>query len=162
MRLLALTTCFALVLTNACDDGAIDLVATPSPESSRSISLTADSAVTALDSGLVNTNPRYRCTMGLRVRANSTISGETAVWTGGSYQLVATGSDGLSVPLSIGDLVGWFGTGRVGPGEVVATTQTFESTRRFNAVTVSITVDLFAKGEPSGHSRTLSTSFACG
>src|SRR3569833_928824 len=125
MRRLALTTCLALTVTAACDGSTTDLV-TPSPaESARSIALAPDSAVTALDSSLVNTNPRYRCTMGLRVRGSSTISGETAVWTGGSYQLVATGQGGLTVPFCVGVLVGWFGTDPVVLGVVVVVSCVF-------------------------------------
>ena len=160
MRLLALTLGLAFVLTDGCGD-TIDL-SPSSPESPRSIALEADSAVTALDSSLVNTLPHYRCTMGLRVRGSSTISGETAVWTGGSYRLVETASDGVDVRLTAGDLVGWFGTDRVGPGEVVATSRAFESNRRFDAVVVNVTVDLVAEGDPSRHSRALTTSFRCG
>lgn len=162
MRLRAMTVCLALVLTDACDDSAIDLVTSPSPESSRSISLSADSAVTALDSSVVNTNPHFRCAMGLRVRGSSTITGETAVWTGGHYQLVGSASSGPQVPVTVNELVGWFGTDRVGPGEVVATTRAFESGHRFTTVIVSITVELFIPGDPSRRTQTLSTSFACG
>ena len=100
--------------------------------------------------------------MGLRVRGGSTISGETAFWTGGSYQLVESGNDGPVVPLSVVDLIRWFDTDRVQPGEVVTATRTFDSNRPFNGVIVTIHVDLFADGDASGTPETLSTSFGCG
>ena len=159
MRRLAATLCFALMLTDGCDDGTIDLSVSPSPSS---ISLAADSAVTALDSMLVNTTPHYQCTMGLQVRGSSPISGETALWTGGSYRLVELAADGPSVPLSVNDLIRWFGVDRVRPGEVVTATRTFDSTRPFVAVAVTIQVSLFTEGESSRTPQTLSTSFGCG
>jgi hypothetical protein len=161
MRPLAATLCFALMLTDGCDDSTIDLSVSPSPSSS-SISLAADSGVTALDSMLVNTSPHYQCTMGLRVRGSSPISGETALWTGGSYRLVESAGDGPAVPLSVNDLIRWFDVDRVRPGEVVTATRTFDSTRPFVAVTVTIQVSLLTEGESSRTPQTLSTSFGCG
>ena len=159
MRPLAATLCLALILADACDGSTIDLSPSVSPPS---ISFAADSGATALDSGTVNTVPHYRCTMGLRVRGNSTISGETAFLAGGSYQLIERAGDGPVVTLSVGDLIRWFGTDRVRPGEVVTATRTFDSTRPFVAVAVSIRVNLFVEGEASGPPETLSTSFGCG
>lgn len=157
MRWSAALFCATFALILGCDEGVIDLG--PSP---LAITLAADSAVTALDSGKVDETLHYRCTMGLRVRGNSTISGETAFWIGGSYRLSETASDAPEIVLSADDLTEWFGADRVLPGDVVVAVRTFDSTRPFDAVAVSITVNLIADGDTSGRPQTLSTSFRCG
>jgi hypothetical protein len=157
MRRQAGLFCATLWLSVGCTGSTVDLG--PSP---LAIALVADSAVTALDSGRVDETWHYRCTMGLRVRGNSTISGETAFWVGGSYQLVERPSAAPRVTLTAEDLAGWFGADKVPPGDLVVATRTFDSTRPFDAVVVSIQVVLLAEGETEGRPQALSTSFQCG
>jgi hypothetical protein len=157
MRRHAVLFCAMVALAIGCTGTTVDLG--PSP---LAIALVADSAVTALDSGRVDETWHYRCRMGLRVRGNSTISGETAFWVGGSYQLGETRTAGPRVTLTANDLTEWFGAEKVPPGDVVVATRTFDSTRPFDAVAISIQVILVAEEETSGRPQSLTTSFLCG
>jgi hypothetical protein len=157
MRAQAALFCATFALTVGCSATTVDLG--PSP---LAIALVADSAITALDSGRVDETWHYRCRMGLRVRGNSTISGETAFWVGGSYRLGETGAVAPTVTLTARDLSDWFGAEKVPPGDVVVATRTFDSTRPFDAVAISIQVILVAEGETSGRPQSLTTSFLCG
>jgi hypothetical protein len=143
----------ALSLLAACGG---DRTTVPPPPLPFAVTITSSATITGSRSVDGFGRPRVQCDYQIQARAVNGVVGDFALWTGGSSEWQFTGTSlGLEHPLSIADLVEWFGSDRITAARPLTTNRSASSGGPFTLA------HTFRYGMPDGGTRSSTFLLTC-